>query len=128
MVPLGIARELLVAPWLRESTMWASEGKGEGGSRERRGVKPTPLRSASGEVVRRGRFMVATSTGSEDGGAVSAVSNDAARRFRATVAISELGRETVRWRSGRASDRGDIGCCCCMSCCSSDSRWVLREV
>ena len=91
--------------------MLTSEWKGEGGSRERRGVKPTPLRSASGEMERRARLALAKLGGSEDMGALPRVSKEAARRFRARAAVSWFGRELeiVLWRSGRASESGDMG-------------------
>lgn len=85
-----------------------SEWKGDGGSRDKRGVKPTPLRSASGDVERRGRLLLTISAASDDMGAMSEVPEDATRRFVAIAGGSDPGSELVLW-SVRASERGDIG-------------------
>ena len=90
-----MVRELLKTPGLRESIMLTSEWKGEGGSRDKRGVKPTPLRSASGDTERRGLLLLTSSAASEDVSAMSEVPEDATRRFTAVMGGSDAGRELV---------------------------------
>jgi len=90
-----MARELLKTPGLRESIMLMSEWKGDGGSRDNRGVKPTPLRSASGDTEIRGLLLLITSAASEEVSAMSEVPEDATRRFTAVVGGSDAGKELV---------------------------------